>query len=87
MQVAISFHRTAIDGLIARRRPGLAFTLRAMGSREHNFYNAAFRRAGYEEIAAAAQRLWLDRRRDEAAALIPDDLVNSVNAEVTATTV
>jgi F420-dependent oxidoreductase-like protein len=68
-----------IDGLIARRRPGLAFTLGAMGSREHNFYNEAFRRAGYEEIAAAAQRLWLDRRRDEAAALIPDDMVLKTN--------
>ncbi|TAK56650.1 MAG: LLM class flavin-dependent oxidoreductase, partial [Dehalococcoidia bacterium] len=32
-----------VRGLIARHRPGIAFTLGAMGSRQHNFYNAAFR--------------------------------------------
>ncbi len=37
--------------LLAARKPGLAFTLGAMGSRAHNFYNAAFRRAGYEDTA------------------------------------
>ena len=65
--------------LIAARKPGLAFTLGAMGSRGHNFYNAAFRRAGYEDAAIEVQRLWLDGKRDEAAARVPDDLVLKTN--------
>jgi len=46
-----------VPALIARRKPGLAFTLGAMGSRRRNFYNDAFRRAGYAETAALVQRL------------------------------
>jgi F420-dependent oxidoreductase-like protein len=61
--------------LIARRKPGLAFSLGAMGSRQHNFYNDAYRRAGFEHAAAEVQRLWLDGRREEAAARVPDELV------------
>ncbi len=68
-----------IDRLIAPRKPGLAFTLGAMGSRRHNFYNAAFQRAGYSEIALEAQRAWIGGRREDAAALIPDELVLKTN--------
>ena len=68
-----------VDGLILPRKPGLAFTLGAMGSREHNFYNAAFRRAGYEEVAIDVQTLWLDGNRQEAAARVPDELVLQTN--------
>lgn len=68
-----------VERLIAARRPGLAFTLGAMGSRAHNFYNAAFRRAGFEETAVEVQRLWLDGRRDEAVARVPDELVLKTN--------
>ena len=50
-----------------------------MGSREHNFYNAAFRRAGYEEVAIDVQNLWLERNRQEAAARVPDELVLQTN--------
>ena len=35
-----------VERLIAERRPGLAFTLGAMGSARHNFYNDAFRARG-----------------------------------------
>jgi len=65
--------------LIARRKPGLAFSLGAMGSRQHNFYNDAYRRAGYQDAAAEVQRLWLDGRREEAAARVPDELVLKTN--------
>ncbi len=68
-----------VDRLIARNRPGIAFTLGAMGSKEHNFYNAAFRRAGYEEEGLAVQRLWLEGKRKEAADLVPDEMVQKVN--------
>jgi len=58
---------------------GLAFSLGAMGSRRHNFYNDAYRRAGYEDTAVEVQRLWLDGRRDEATARVPDEIVLQTN--------
>jgi F420-dependent oxidoreductase-like protein len=68
-----------LEKLIEPRKPGLAFTLGAMGSREHNFYNAAFQRAGFQEVAQRAQALWIDRKRDEAAAIVPDEMVLQTN--------
>ncbi|MCH8065092.1 MAG: LLM class F420-dependent oxidoreductase [Chloroflexi bacterium] len=68
-----------VDQLISPRKPGLAFTLGAMGSRQHNFYNAAFRRAGYEDVAVDVQNLWLDGNRQEAAARVPDEMVVKTN--------
>jgi F420-dependent oxidoreductase-like protein len=68
-----------VERLIAARKPGLAFTLGAMGSRQHNFYNDAFKRAGYVDAATEVQRLWLDGKRDEAAARVPADLALKVN--------
>jgi F420-dependent oxidoreductase-like protein len=70
--VAFSDH---VERLIPPRKPGLAFTLGAMGSRQHNFYNDAFKRAGYTDVALEVQRLWLDGHREEAAARVPDELV------------
>jgi F420-dependent oxidoreductase-like protein len=68
-----------VERLIAARKPGLAFTLGAMGSRQHNFYNDAFKRAGYADAAVEVQRLWLDGKRDEAAARVPDELALKTN--------
>lgn len=68
-----------LERLIAPRKPGLAFTLGAMGSRQHNFYNAAYRRAGYADEAVAVQKLYLEGKRDEAAALVPDEMVLLTN--------
>jgi F420-dependent oxidoreductase-like protein len=68
-----------VERLIAARKPGLAFTLGAMGSHRHNFYNDAFKRAGYTDAALEVQRLWLDGKRDEAAARVPDELAVKVN--------
>jgi hypothetical protein len=50
-----------------------------MGSRQHNFYNDAFKRAGYTDAAMEVQRLWLDGKRDEAAARVPDELALKAN--------
>jgi F420-dependent oxidoreductase-like protein len=68
-----------LERLIARRKPGIAFTLGAMGSRQHNFYNAAFRRAGYDEDARYVQSLWLDGRREEATAAVPNEIITQAN--------
>ncbi len=68
-----------VEGLIAPRKPGLAFTLGAMGSRQHNFYNDVYRRAGYADIALEVQDLWFKKQREAAAACIPDELVLKTN--------
>jgi F420-dependent oxidoreductase-like protein len=68
-----------VERLIAPRKPGFAFEMGAMGSREHNFYKEAYQRQGYGELAAAVQALWLEGRREEAAALIPDAFVLQSN--------
>jgi F420-dependent oxidoreductase-like protein len=68
-----------VEELIKPRKPGLAFTLGAMGSKEHNFYNQVYQRAGHAELALKVQELWLANRKDEAVALIPDDLILKTN--------
>ena len=68
-----------VERLIPPRKPGLAFSLGAMGSRQHNFYNDAYKRAGYADTAIEVQRLWLDGKREEAAARVPDELVLKTN--------
>lgn len=68
-----------VERLIPPRKPGLAFSLGAMGSRQHNFYNDAYKRAGYADVAVEVQRLWLDNRREEATARVPDELVLKTN--------
>src|SRR5579883_1063732 len=64
-----------VDRLVQARKPGLAFTLGAMGSAQHNFYNDAFKRGGYDEEARYVQRLWLEGRREDAADAVPDEMV------------
>jgi len=68
-----------LDALVRARKPRLAFTLGAMGSARHNFYNDAFRRAGFEDDARAVQELWLGGRREEAAARVPETMVIGTN--------
>jgi F420-dependent oxidoreductase-like protein len=64
-----------VEAMVAKRKPGLAFSMGAMGSSSTNFYTRAYARQGWSEVAAEVQRLWLDGRRDEAAALVPDEMV------------
>ena len=63
------------EPLIRARKPGLAFTLGAMGSAKTNFYNEAYRRGGCDDVAREVQALWLAGKREEAAARVPDALV------------
>jgi alkanesulfonate monooxygenase SsuD/methylene tetrahydromethanopterin reductase-like flavin-dependent oxidoreductase (luciferase family) len=73
-----------VQPLIEARKPGFAFQMGAMGSRAHNFYNEAYQRQGYVELAKTVQALWLDGKHKEAAALIPDDFVLKTNLMGTA---
>ena len=50
-----------------------------MGSRDTNFYNDAFARQGFADDVAAVQALWLDGKREEAAARVPLELGMKTN--------
>jgi hypothetical protein len=49
-----------------------------MGSREKNFYNQLVRRYGFEDAAREVQDLYLEGKKDEAAAALPDELIDQV---------
>ncbi len=49
-----------------------------MGSREKNFYNRLVSSYGFEAAAAQVQDLYLEGRRAEAMAALPDELIDMV---------
>lgn len=68
-----------VDAMIDARRPAMAFTLGGMGSAQTNFYNDAFRRAGYEDAAIEVQKLWVEGKKDLAIRAVPDEMVLKTN--------
>ena len=74
--------QVAIDDDIERARdvmrPFVALYVGGMGSRERNFYNALVRRYGFDDAATEIQDLYLEGKKDEAAAAIPGDLIDTV---------
>ena len=61
-------------------RPFLALYVGGMGSREKNFYNQLVQRYGFEDAAREVQDLYLDGKQEEAAAALPDELIDTVDA-------
>ena len=59
-------------------RPLLALYIGGMGARGRNFYNRLAVRYGFESEAAAIQDLFLAGRRADAAAAVPDALIDQV---------
>ena len=68
-----------VERLIEARRPAMAFTLGGMGSAQTNFYNDAFRRAGYEDAAIEVQSLWINGDKEAAIRAVPDEMVLKTN--------
>src|ERR1700742_3065732 len=60
-------------------RPGLALYVGGMGSRKQNFYNNLVQRYGFEDAARTVQDLYLEGKKEEAAAALPDELVDMVS--------
>jgi F420-dependent oxidoreductase-like protein len=60
-------------------RPQVALYIGGMGAKGHNFYNNVVRRYGYEREAEEIQDLYLDGKKDEAAALVPDDFLDALS--------
>ena len=59
-------------------RPALALYIGGMGSRKQNFYNQLVQRYGFEDAARTVQDLYLDGKKEEAAAALPDELIDLV---------
>tara|TARA_Y100001935_G_C17253584_1_gene482389 strand:- start:89 stop:1144 length:1056 start_codon:yes stop_codon:yes gene_type:complete len=68
-----------IERMVEERKPAMAFTLGAMGSAKTNFYNDAFKRAGYVDEAIEVQKLWVDGKREEAVKRVPDEMIFKTN--------
>ena len=60
-------------------RPFIALYVGGMGSREQNFYNQLVCRYGFEADATRIQDLYLEGKREEAMAAIPDALIDTVS--------
>jgi F420-dependent oxidoreductase-like protein len=74
VQVAIDGDLDAARGLV---KAGLLLYLGGMGSKKTNFYVDLTRRFGFAEVADEVQSLYLDGKREEAYAAIPDELVDA----------
>jgi F420-dependent oxidoreductase-like protein len=68
-----------VKGLIDLIRPVQALYIGGMGARGRNFYNNMAVRYGYAKEAAAIQDAYLSGRKQEAEALIPQELLENVS--------
>src|SRR3954471_18010636 len=65
-----------IDAARDVMRPLLALYVGGMGGRKKNFYNALVQRYGFEDAAKEVQDLYLEGKKDEAAAALPAELID-----------
>jgi F420-dependent oxidoreductase-like protein len=70
--LAIGDDVTALRDLV---RPYVALYVGGMGARGKNFYNTLFQRYGYEAEAKLIQDLYLDGKKNEAAAAVPAEML------------
>jgi F420-dependent oxidoreductase-like protein len=59
-------------------KPELALYIGGMGARSKNFYNDMVSKMGFEAEAKTIQDLYLDGKKNEAAAAVPDALVDQI---------
>ena len=60
-------------------RPFIGLYVGGMGSRKQNFYNQLMQRYGFEAEAAKVQDLYLEGKKDEAAAALPGEMIDMVS--------
>lgn len=60
-------------------RPELALYIGGMGARTKNYYNDVAIKLGYEGAAKSIQDLYLDGKKAEAAAAVPDRLIDEIS--------
>jgi alkanesulfonate monooxygenase SsuD/methylene tetrahydromethanopterin reductase-like flavin-dependent oxidoreductase (luciferase family) len=74
-EVAFFGDEDAVAAHVASRKKELAFSLGGMGSASTNFYNNAYSRQGWAQVAAQVHARWQAGDRDGAAALVTDEMV------------
>ena len=67
-----------VQACFAELKPRFALYVGGMGARDKNFYNDFVTALGYGAAAAQIQELYLSGRKEEAAAAVPDDLVDEL---------
>jgi F420-dependent oxidoreductase-like protein len=80
-ELAPSVPVVLIDDVQAGRdalKPYYGLYIGGMGSRGRNFYNDLFARYGYETEARTIQELYLDGKKREASAAVPDAFIDEV---------
>jgi F420-dependent oxidoreductase-like protein len=81
-EIAPTVNVFVTDDVAAARdamRPYVALYVGGMGSRDKNFYNALVQRYGFADAAREVQDLYLEGKRDEAAAALPEELIDTVS--------
>jgi len=74
-EVAFAPTEDALGAMVAGRKKQLAFSLGGMGSSSTNFYNRAYSRQGWADVAAEVRQQWQAGDHDGAASLVTDDMV------------
>jgi len=72
-QVVVTDDRPAVMELM---KPHLALYMGGMGAEDTNFHADVYRRMGYSEVVDDVTKLFRADRKDEAATIIPDELVD-----------
>jgi F420-dependent oxidoreductase-like protein len=72
-QVVVTDDRPAVMELM---KPHLALYMGGMGAEDTNFHADVYRRMGYAEVVDDVTKLFRNDRKDEAATIIPDELVD-----------
>ena len=66
-----------VESIRELARPYLALYIGGMGAKGRNFYNDLVKRYGYEQEAERIQDLYLEGRKEEAAAAVPAELLEA----------
>ena len=74
-EVAFAEDGPSLRAMVADRKKQLAFSLGGMGTASTNFYNDAYSRQGWADVAAAVRERWQAGDRDGAAGLVTDEMV------------
>ncbi len=77
--LAITEDAGTAAGLLDMIRPMIALYVGGMGARGKNFYHDLAVRYGFEDEAKTIQDLYLDGRKEEAATVVPDELVSKTS--------
>ena len=68
-----------VRDIVEFARPQVALYIGGMGAKGRNFYNNVVQRYGYEQEAEEIQDLYLDGKKDQAAALVPRELLDGLS--------